>query len=479
MAQRNNIAANVDWLLVGLYLLLIFMGWLNIYAAVYDANHQSIFDVSQRYGKQLLWIGAALLIAFVIMIIETNFFVFFSYIFYGVTIFLLVLVLVIGKEINGATSWFSVGGVRLQPSEFAKFATGLALARYMSTFDFTIKKLKSLFVMALIIFIPAAFIVLQNDTGSALVYFAFVLVLFREGLSGLFLFLGTLIAVLFVLALMVSNFTLILVLSIAALLMYLILNPKISHFIRVAIFFAVSIAVAILVNSLLGNTYETADMIMSGSLLGATVTLAYALRTRIRNYTIVSLFFIGAVLFSFSVDYSFHNLMEPHQQVRINELLGIESNPYGAGYHVNQSKIAIGSGGMWGKGYLNGTQTKFNFVPEQDTDFIFCTVGEEWGFAGTTLVIALFITLFIRLVLMAERQRSVFSRIYGYSVAVILFFHFAVNIGMTIGIMPVIGIPLPFFSYGGSSLWSFTILLFIFIRLDASRLENFRDSRNV
>ncbi|HPF51216.1 MAG TPA: rod shape-determining protein RodA [Draconibacterium sp.] len=479
MAQRNNIWANIDWITVGLYLLLIFMGWLNIYAAVYDANHQSILDVTQRYGKQLIWIGAALLIAFVIMIIETNFYVFFSYIFYGITIFLLLLVLVIGKEINGATSWFSIGGVRLQPAEFAKFATGLALARYMSTFDFSIKRLKSLLMIALIIFTPAAFIILQNDTGSALVYFAFVLVLFREGLSGLFLFLGTLIAVLFVLALIVSNFTLILILIIAALLMYLILNPKINQFIRIAIYFIISVALVLLANVVLGSKYEMADMMITGSLLGAIIVLIYSLRKRIRNYTIISLFFIGAVLFTISVDYAFNNLMEPHQQVRINELLGIESNPYGAGYHVNQSKIAIGSGGMWGKGYLNGTQTKFNFVPEQDTDFIFCTVGEEWGFAGTTLVIVLFIVLFIRLVLLAERQRSVFSRIYGYSVAVILFFHFAVNIGMTIGIMPVIGIPLPFFSYGGSSLWSFTILLFIFIRLDASRLENFRDSRNV
>lgn len=479
MVQRSNIWANIDWVTVVLYLVLIFMGWLNIYAAVYDAEHQSIFDISQRYGKQLIWIGAALVLALIIMVIETNFYVFFSYIFYGAMIFLLLLVLVVGKEINGARSWFSIGGFRLQPSEFAKFATGLALARYMSTFDFTLKKIRSLVIIALIIFTPAAFIVLQNDTGSALVYFAFVLVLFREGLSGLFLFLGTLIAVLFVLALIVSDLTLILVLLIAAVIMYLVLNPKMNQFIRVSIFFAVPVAVVLLINLVLGNKYDIAEMIMVGSLIGAMITLVYSLRTRIKNYLIITLFFIGAVLFTISVDYAFDNLLEPHQQVRINELLGIESNPYGAGYHVNQSKIAIGSGGMWGKGYLNGTQTKFNFVPEQDTDFIFCTVGEEWGFAGALVVVALFVGLFIRLVWLAERQRSVFSRIYGYSVAVILFFHFAVNIGMTIGVMPVIGIPLPFFSYGGSSLWSFTILLFIFIRLDASRLENFRDSRNV
>ena len=479
MANRNNIWANIDWITVGLYTVLIFLGWLNIYAAVYDAGHQSIFDITQRYGKQLIWIGAALFIALVILLIETNFYVFFSYIFYGVMIFLLLLVLLVAKEINGARSWFSIGGFRLQPSEFAKFATALALARYMSTFDFNMKKFKSMLTLALIIFLPAAFILLQNDMGSALVYFSFVLVLFREGLSGLFLFLGTLIAVLFVLALIISNFTLILVLIIAALIMYLILNPKLNQFVRVAIFFAISVGVTLLINLVTGSKYDVSEVIMAGALLGAIITLFYSMRARIKNYLIITLFFIGAVLFTISVDYSFNNLLEPHQQVRINELLGLESNPYGAGYHVNQSKIAIGSGGIWGKGYLKGTQTKFNFVPEQDTDFIFCTVGEEWGFAGSMVVITLFIVLFIRLVWLAERQRSVFSRIYGYSVAVILFFHFAVNIGMTIGVMPVIGIPLPFFSYGGSSLWSFTILLFIFIRLDASRLENFRDSRNV
>jgi len=479
MAQRNNIWANIDWLTVGLYFVLVLLGWLNIYAAVYNTDHQSILDISQRYGKQLLWIGAAAVIALVIMLIETNFYVFFSYVIYGVTIFLLLLVLVVGKEINGAKSWFVLGGVQIQPAEFAKFATALALARYMSTFDFSMKKLKSLFVLAVIIFLPAAFIVIQNDTGSALVYFAFVLVLFREGLSGLFLFLGTLVAILFILSLIVSNFTLILILLIAALIMYLILNPKINQFFRVALFFAISVGLILLASRILNFDAEPATVILAGSLIGAMVTLVYSIQTRARNYLIITVFFIGSVLFTKTVDYAFENIMEPHQQVRIKELLGIESDPYGAGYHVNQSKIAIGSGGFWGKGYLEGTQTKFNFVPEQDTDFIFCTVGEEWGFVGALVVIGLFVALFIRLVILAERQRSVFSRIYGYSVAVILFFHFAVNIGMTIGLMPVIGIPLPFFSYGGSSLWSFTILLFIFVRLDASRLENFTDSRNV
>ncbi|MFV0591065.1 MAG: rod shape-determining protein RodA [Draconibacterium sp.] len=478
MAQRTNVLANIDWVTVLLYLLLVFMGWLNIYAAVYDSDHQSIFDITQRYGKQLLWIGAAVILAVIIMSIETNFYVFFSYIIYGVMVFLLILVLLVGDKVNGARSWFEIGGFKIQPSEFAKFATALALARYMSTFDFKLQNWKSLLVIALIIFTPAAFILLQNDTGSALVYFSFVLVLFREGLSGLVLFLGTLVATLFILALILSDITLILLLLGVAAFMYLILNPKFNQFLKVLMFFAGSILFAFLLNAVIGKKYNVADTIVFGSVIGALVVLVNSLRKKFSNYIIISTFFIGSVLFPISVDYAFNNVLEPHHQVRIKELLGIEFNPYGAGYHVNQSKIAIGSGGMWGKGYLNGTQTKFNFVPEQSTDFIFCTVGEEWGFAGTFVVIAIFVFFLARLVWLAERQRSVFSRIYGYSVAVILFFHFMVNIGMTIGIMPVIGIPLPFFSYGGSSLWSFTILLFIFIRLDASRLENFRDSRN-
>ncbi|MCG6186140.1 rod shape-determining protein RodA [Maribellus maritimus] len=472
MAKRNNVWANIDWVTVLLFLLLIFLGWINIYAAIYNPENQSIFDVSERYGKQLIWIGAALALGFLILLIETNFYVFFSYIIYGFFILLLILVLFMGKEINGARSWFDIGGVRLQPSEFGKFATALALAKYMSSFGFKLQRFKSIVVIALLILAPAFFILLQNDTGSALVYFSFVLVLFREGLSGVILFFGSLIALLFVLALVLSNLILNAVLIGAVLSIFLIMNTRLKQFGIILIIFSLSIGIFFGLNEIVSTEYQPADFLFSGGLLGALITLIYSIRKQISNYIIVTVIFIGALLFSVSVDYGFTNLLEPHQQVRINELLGIESNPQGAGYHVNQSKIAIGSGGFWGKGFLNGTQTKFDFVPEQSTDFIFCTVGEEWGFVGTFVLIILFLTLFIRLVLLAERQRSGFSRIYGYSVAVILFFHFMVNIGMTIGIMPVIGIPLPFFSYGGSSLWSFTILLFIFIRLDASRLDH-------
>ncbi len=473
MEKRNNLWANIDWLTILIFLLLVFLGWINIYAAVYNEAFQSIFDTSQSYGKQLIWIGAALAIGFVILLIDTNFYVFFSYLLYGFFVILLILVLIFGREINGAKSWFTVGGFGFQPSEFMKFATGLVLARYMSTFGFKIHKLKSLAIISAIILIPLVFILLQNDTGSALVYFSFVFVLYREGLSGVVLFFGFLIAVLFVLSLVLSNLTLSLILLGVVLFIYLILNTKQNPFIRILGIYLISISSFLALNFILNEKFEASDVIVVGSILGSLIALFYSIRKRLKNYSIISLIFLGSVLFTLSVDYAFDNLLAAHQRVRINELLGIESNLQGAGYHVNQSKIAIGSGGVWGKGYLNGTQTKFDFVPEQSTDFIFCTVGEEWGFAGTTVVIGLFLFLLIRLIFLAERQRSGFSRIYGYSVAVILFFHFMVNIGMTIGLMPVIGIPLPFFSYGGSSLWSFTILLFIFIRLDASRLEQF------
>jgi len=475
MPRRNNILANIDWLTVGLYVLMLFLGWFNIYAALYSDEHQSIFDITQQYGKQLMWIGAAFVLALIIMLLEVNFYVFFSYIIYGVLMLLLLLVPFIGKEINGARSWFEIGPVLFQPAEFTKAATALALARYMSTHGFKLQTTKSLLTIVALILGPVVLILMQNDTGSALVYFSFVLVLYREGLSGVVLFFGTLVAILFVLALVLANLTLALIMVGVALLMFLIFNPKLKQFLNVAIIYALSIGFFILLSFVINTSFGLAQFILSGAVVGSFIVLYHSVRNKFSNYTKIAIVFIGSILFTISVDYGFENFLESHHKARINELLGIESNPQGAGYHVNQSKIAIGSGGMWGKGYLQGTQTKFDFVPEQSTDFIFCTVGEEWGFAGTLTIILLFLFFFMRLVWLAERQRSTFSRIYGYSVAVILFFHFMVNIGMTIGMMPVIGIPLPFFSYGGSSLWSFTILLFIFIRLDASRLEKLSD----
>ncbi|MFW6259916.1 MAG: rod shape-determining protein RodA [Tangfeifania sp.] len=472
MPRRNSVWANIDWFTILIYLVLVLVGWINIYASVYDAEHQSILDVSQRYGKQLIWIGAAIALAFLILFIETNFYIFFSYIIYAVVISLLILVLFFGTEINASKSWFTIGGLSIQPAEFGKFATALALAKYMSSFGFKLQRFKTLLVIAVIIFLPAVLILLQNDTGSALVYFAFVLVLYREGLSGVVLFFGLLIALLFVLSMVLAGPVFYALLIGAALIVFLALNTALKQFIIVVAILLLSFITVYSVNFFTGNGFDLTMVIAGSSILGGIIVLVYSLSKRYKNYALVALVFSGSVLFSVSVNYTFDNVLEPYQQARINELLGIESDPQGAGYNVNQSKIAIGSGGLWGKGFLNGTQTKFNFVPEQSTDFIFCTIGEEWGFAGTFLTVILFMVLLSRLVILAERQRSGFSRIYGYSVASIIFFHFMVNIGMTIGFMPVIGIPLPFISYGGSSLWAFTILLFIFIRLDASRLDH-------
>ncbi|MBT6006487.1 MAG: rod shape-determining protein RodA, partial [Prolixibacteraceae bacterium] len=431
MPRRNNVWVNIDWLTVSLYLMLVFLGWINIYASVYSEEHQSIFDLSQRYGKQIIWISAALIIGFVILLIETNFYVFFSYIIFGILVFLLILVLFVGTEINGAKSWFILGDFGIQPSEFAKFATGLALARYMSSFGFKIQRFKSLITIVVIVFLPTILILLQNDTGSALVYFSFILVLYREGLSGVVLFFALLVTLLFVFALLFSNFIMMVVLLLAAIFAFLILNPRIKQFVIILSIFIVSIALFYVLNLILKTNYKIAEVLVVSSIIGGAVVLGYSIRKKFKNYIIVALVFLGSVLFSISVDYAFNNMLAPHHQARINELLGIQSDLLGAGYNVNQSKIAIGSGGLWGKGYLQGTQTKFNFVPEQSTDFIFCTVGEEWGFAGTFTVVVLFLFLLIRLVFLSERQRSGFSRIYGYTVAVILFFHFMVNIGMT------------------------------------------------
>ncbi len=471
MPKRNSLWANIDWITVLIYLALVLLGWINIYSAVYNEEHQSIFDISQRYGKQLIWIGLALLTAFIILLIETNFYLFFSFLIYGSVILLLVLVLFFGQEINNSKSWFVIGEFGFQPAEFGKFATALALAKYMSSFGFRMKRLNSFLIIGAIIFLPAILVILQNDTGSALVYGAFILVLYREGLSGVVLFFVTFVVLLFVFSLLLPELVMLALLAGIALIIFLATSPGLKHFLRIATVF-VSIAVVFI---LINHFYETGmkpEYLLAGMLLvGGTTVLVYSLRKKLKNYLIIAMVFAGSVLISFTVDYTFDNILSSYQKARINELLGIESNPLGVGYHVNQSKIAIGSGGFWGKGFLNGTQTKYNFVPEQSTDFIFCTVGEEWGFAGSFFLILLYSFLFVRLVLLAERQRSGFSRIYGYSLAVILFFHFLINIGMTIGLMPVIGIPLPFLSYGGSSLWAFTIFLFIFIRLDASRLD--------
>lgn len=421
MRRQESIFAGIDWVTVFLFLTLVFMGWVNIYAAVYNEEHQSIFDTTQRYGKQLIWIGLSIFVALILMLIDGKFYSTFAIPIYVVTMLLLVIVLVTARDVAGARSWIDIGPFKLQPSEFAKSATALAIAYYLSTLNIRMEDFKTKLSAGTILIIPAGLILLQNDTGSMLVFGAFALVLYREGLSGNILLFGLAMAVLFIFSLLFTPLTMLIILASIGLLVFLFQRKK---------------------------TWKLALAVIAilGVLMG----------------------------FVFSVDYIFNEVLEPHQQVRIDVLLGKKDDPKGAGYNVNQSKIAIGSGGFAGKGFLKGTQTKYDFVPEQTTDFIFCTVGEEWGFLGTFTVIALFTALILRLIYISERQRSSFTRIYGYCVASILLLHFIINIGMTIGLMPVIGIPLPFFSYGGSSLLGFTILLFIFVKLDGYRLQQLR-----
>jgi rod shape determining protein RodA len=369
---------------------------------------------------QLVWIVTSLFIAFVILVIDGEFFPRFAWPVYGAFVLLLIAVIFVGAEVKGSKSWIGVGAFRVQPAEFAKFATNLALAKFLSNINIKIEKLSTKLIASALFAVPALIIILQNETGSALVYAAFVLVLFREGLSGNILILGVAMAILFVLALLVD------------------------------------------------------ETVLSIILAGIAAASFIFVRFKMRNVLITGGILLASLAFVHSVDYAFVNILEPHQKKRINVLLGKEVDPKGAGYNVNQSMIAIGSGGLIGKGYLKGTQTKYNYVPEQSTDFIFCTVGEEWGFVGSVVVLGLFVILLLRIIYLAERQRSTFSRIYGYGLASIIFVHIAINIGMTIGLAPVVGIPLPFFSYGGSSLWSFTILTFIFVRLDAYRFQILR-----
>jgi rod shape determining protein RodA len=471
MPRRINIWANIDWITVMVFLVMIFFGWINIYAAVYNEDASSIFDSTERYGKQFIWIIAAIVIAFFVVITDSRFYTFFAYLIYGAVIFSLLLVLVIGKEVNGARSWFELGSFGLQPSEFAKFATVLGLSKYLSSKNKQLTQVKTLFISLVILTIPAILVALQPDMGSVLVYFALVLVLFREGLSPYLFVTGFVAIILFILTLLLENIYIYIALVFITGVIHLLSERNFVLTLKGAIIFIIAGA-SIYGLSLLGGGEVQLEVIGMLAVIVSGLSWAYYIyRYKARNLLVLLTFLLGSMVFIFMVDFAFNKVLKPHQRTRINIVLGIESDPYGTGYNLNQSKISIGSGGFSGKGFLNGTQTKFKFVPEQDTDFIFCTVGEEWGFLGTTFVILLFAILLIRLVNIAERQRSSFARVYGYGVVSILLFHLVINIGMTIGLVPVIGIPLPFFSYGGSSLWGFTILLFVFLRLDAGRAE--------
>ena len=415
--RSKTIIGKIDiWLLV-IYLALVTVGLLSIYAAAFNADHPHIWDFSQNYGKQLVFIGVSLLVGFIVLLIDAKAFNALAYVIYGLSLLSLLLVLAIGSKISGSTSWIQLGPISFQPSEFAKFGTALALAHYLGKLDTDLTKFKTKLTAYGIVFLPMLLILAQGDAGSAAVFIIFLLVIYREGMGGKILITGLVAATLFIVSLCVSKWYIMIALAVIYGIFLLMIN-----------------------------------------------------RTK-KNVWLLTGILIAACAFVFSVDFAFHHVLKPHQQTRINIILGKEHDIRGVGYNLNQSMIAIGSGGFSGKGYLHGTMTKYNFVPEQHTDFIFCTVGEESGFIGCFFLIALYLALMLRIIHLAERQRSPFSRIYGYGIACIFFFHFAINIGMTIGLVPVIGIPLPFLSYGGSSLMFFSMMIFVFLKQDANRMN--------
>lgn len=408
----------MDWVTVALYASIVFMGWLNIYAVTYDQNAEiSIFSLQLNSGRQLLFIAGAVIIIMGILIMDMRFYETFAYVIYGFIMFLLLLVPIIGKEVGGNKAWLGVGSFGVQPSEFAKFATALAVAKYMGSVGFRMDQLRNQVILFVMIGVPMLLILLQKDTGTALVFTVFTVVYFREGMSPMLIIMGIIAAIIFILTLLVDE-------------KYLFIGI--------------------------------------GVILISAIMLGRKKLKRIGVLTAAALLVCGVIV---SVDYVVNNVLKPHQQNRVKALINPDADPLGFGWNVTQSKIAIGSGGFTGKGFLKGTQTKFDFVPEQSTDFIFCTIGEEHGWLGSLFTMALFIGLMLRVIFLAERQKNRFARVYGYAVACIFFFHFAINIGMTIGLFPVIGIPLPFFSYGGSGLWGFTILLFIMLKLDIHRSQ--------
>jgi rod shape determining protein RodA len=415
--KNQRVRSSIDWITVLLYIALVLMGWMTIYSASLPIEETSLFDLSQIYGRQMLFIGLTIPIIFIILFTDAKLFERFSFVFYGIGIILLLGLFAFGKTIKGQTNWYQFGGFGFQPSEFVKTATALLLAKFLSYSQINLKYTKHQLMGLAIIGLPIFLILLQPDAGSAMIFISLIFVLNREGFPSWYFISG--------------------IVAIGLFFFSLIIPPT----------YLVSIVFVIMIIHYVFNRKIT------------------------RNPFVYGLIYIVIVAFSFSVSFVYNTVLEPHQKDRINVLIGDDVDMKKEGYNLDQSMIAIGSGGFFGKGYLEGTQTKGGFVPEQHTDYIFTTVGEEWGFIGSTLVIAMFVTLFLRIIYLAENQKTKFSRVYGYCVATYLFMHFFVNIAMLIKLFPTIGVPLPFFSYGGSSLWAFTILLFIFIKLDANKVN--------
>ena len=481
MAYTNgSLVKSVDWLTICIYIALIVLGWISVCGASYDFGDVNLISLDTRAGKQLLWMGCSLGLGFILLMLEDKLFDWFAYLFYIGMMLLLLITPFIAEETKGSLSWIKFGSVSLQPAEFAKFATALAVAKLMNVYGFTMDRLKYSLPAVSMILLPMVLVIFQKETGSALVFLAFFLMLYREGMPGSILFSGICAVVYFVVGIRFAHemmpdectskgefYVLLLITIFAASLVHVYCKKK--EVVRNILVYGGGSAVIALLFSLYVIPFNVIWFLWVESVAVIVYLIYCFLQKRVIGYFYIALFAITSIGFLYSAGYVFDNILKPHQQVRIEVVLGMKEDLAGAGYNVNQSKIAIGSGGLTGKGFLNGTQTKLKYVPEQDTDFIFCTVGEEQGFVGAALVLLLFMALILRLISLAERQHTRFGRVYGYSVMSIFFFHLFVNVGMVLGLTPVIGIPLPFFSYGGSSLWGFTILLFVFLRIDASR----------
>ncbi len=442
---------------------------MNIYAVNFSDQTEGFFSLSNRYTMQLIWIMVSFGLAILIFLIDSRFYSFIAYPGYGAALFILMAVLVLGREVNGAKSWIVLGPISLQPAEFAKLATIMALAKYLSDFNIKTLHIKNIFISFAIIAGPPALIMLQPDFGSTLVYISMLFVLYREGLPGWVLLLLVFMGALFIFSLLFEKLVIYIALTVLSLIAYAVFQKKTSHSLIAALIIITGVGVIFIISKTGMVALNWFMIFFLGLTISTIAILVISIRKKIRGIFPFIILLFGFIAFVYSFDYVFNNILKQHQRDRVEVMLGLKSDPWGYEYNVNQSKISIGSGGFTGKGFLQGTQTKLKYVPEQSTDFIFCTVGEEWGFLGSVGLVALFVGLLLRLVFIAERQRSRFSRIYGYGVVSIIFFHFTVNIAMTIAIFPVIGIPLPFLSYGGSSLMVFTMMIFILLRLDSTR----------
>ena len=480
MKRQDSVISCIDWYTIIAYVILLAFGWISVCGATYSFEEADLFSLDTRSGMQIVWIFTSLLLATCLLLIDNKLYETFAFAIYVVLLLLLFATIFNPHEIKGSRSWIVMGPLRLQPAEFAKFATALAIAKFMSGYRFSIERWQDLAKVIGMILLPMILIVMQKETGSALVYASFFLMLYREGMTGSFLFTGIAMVSYFVIGIRfaepllwgtpthIGPFVVLLLIQFFTSVLVLV-YCKARKEARNIIFTSFGVTILALLFSRFIIPFDILWVQCVLTFLMVSYLVGLWIYANKREYFFITLFAIMSVIFFFSASYVLNNVMEPHQRVRINVLLGLEEDLVGAGYNVHQSEIAIGSGGVWGKGFLNGTQTKLKFVPEQETDFIFCTVGEEEGFVGSAAVLIVFLFLILRLIHLAERQTSPFGRVYGYCVVSIFLFHLFINIGMVLGLTPVIGIPLPFFSYGGSSLWGFTLLLFIFLRIDASR----------